>query len=219
VSGYNQSAQKDIIPQDDISWMASNIIKFYAHDDQWGPFARVKFIDDAVIETPWTIFNQDKLPSYVINMIVPVYPKVRISYEDIEVIVLGLDTILTLFFKDQILSDLVWDIKIDYSENLKTRLKGAHLEPNEKLLLIQTSMPKYLWIASCYISNFKIFDFTFDATDVNSGMFGKDVICYIELDLKQKLVQFLETHKEILTGLFTRDTNHYFYDFLVQKLS
>ncbi len=219
VSGYNQNAQQDIVPQDDISWMASNIIKFYAHDDQWGPFARVKFIDEGVIETPWTIFNRDELPSYVINMVVPVYPKVRISYEDIEVIVIGLDTILTLFFKDQILSDLVWDIKIDYSENLKTRLKDAYLEPNEKLLLIQTSMPKYLWIASCYVSNFKIFDFTFDATDVNSGMFGKDVICYIEQDLKLKLVQFLETDREFLTDLFTVDTNHYFYDFLVQKLS
>ncbi|MBK8643805.1 MAG: hypothetical protein IPN15_16865 [Saprospiraceae bacterium] len=50
------------------------------------------------------------------NIVVPLYPKIRISYEDIEAIVLGLDAILTLFFDNKIVADLVWDIKIDFSE-------------------------------------------------------------------------------------------------------
>ncbi|WP_192346840.1 hypothetical protein [Algoriphagus sp. Y33] len=218
VSGFKQSAPKLIPPTTDVSWLASNIEKFYAHDDQWGPFARIDFLNDFEIETPWTTFASGKPPTYVTNIVVPIYPKVRISYEDIEVIVLGLDTILTLFFNGNIVADLVWNIQIDYSENFKNGLKTSNLDRDEILSRLINSMPKYLWIASCYIADFKVIEFTFDATNVNNGMFGEDVICYLEPEIRDKLHEFLEGNHELLKSLFKHAATESYYDFISSQL-
>jgi len=79
-------------------------------------------------------------------------------------------------------------------------------------------MPKYLWIASCYIADHKIFDFTFDATDVNNGMIGEDVICYFP-ELKSTLIEYLEKNRSILNTLFSHKESVNYYEHLVKKLN
>lgn len=218
VSGFKIKAPVRVPPQPAISWLATNIEKFYAHDDQWGPFARITFLNEYEIETPWTVFNPARRSTLVTNIVVPVYPKVRISYEDIEVIVLGLDRILTFFFDNVIVADLVWDIKIDYSEKFKRQLKESSLENDEILSRIQQSMPKYLWIASCYIAEHKVIEFTFDATDVSNAMIGEDVICYLEPEIRAQLVEFLNQNKVLFESLFHHVARTNYYEFFIQRL-
>ena len=158
-------------------------------------------------------------PTYVINIVVPVYPKIRISYENIEAIVLGLDTILTLFFNNKIIADLVWDIKIQFSENIKSEIKSSNLDPFEKLTRLTKSLPKYLWVVNCYIGENKVFEFTFDATDVNSGMIGKDFICFLTPEIKPILSEFLNTNRDLLQPLFNHCSKLLYYDFLIKQLS
>ena len=44
VCGYRINTTKKITANNDgVSWFSSNISKIYAHDDQWGPFARIEF--------------------------------------------------------------------------------------------------------------------------------------------------------------------------------
>jgi hypothetical protein len=217
ISGFKQRAPKSVPPSVDISWLAANIEKIYAHDDQWGPFARIDFIRDYELETPWTVFDPDKNSTLVTNVVVSIYPKIRISYEDIELIVLGLDRLLTFFFADNNIADLVWDIKIDYSEKFKSDIKSSALCNEDKERRLMGSMPKYLWVASCYVADLKVFDFTFDATDVNNGMIGKDVVCYFE-DVKPILKEFLEKNKSILNTLFGHKESVNYYDFLIKNL-
>jgi len=219
VSGFKQQSPVAIAPKSEISWLSDNIEKFYAHDDQWGPFARIDFNDDAELQTPWSLFHPQKLPTYVTNIVVPVYPKIRISYENIEVIVLGLDTVLSLFFGNQTIADLVWDIKIHFSENLKSSIKYSNLDNAEKLIRLAKSMPKYLWVASCYVGENKLFEFTFDATDVNSGMIGKDFICFLTPDVKPILADFLISNRKLLQPLFNLSSKSLYYDFLINQLS
>jgi hypothetical protein len=219
VSGFKQSAPQLIPPQPEISWLSANIEKFYAHDDQWGPFARIDFKDDIELLTPWTNFDPQKQSTLVTNIVVPVYPKIRISYEDIEVIALGLDRILSFFFNNQTVADLVWDIKIDFSENFKKQVKQSSLDESEKLSRLTQSLPKYLWVASCYIASHKIFEFTFDATDVKNGMIGEDFICYLPNEIKPVLVAFLNTNRTLLQSLFNHRASINYYQFLVDKLS
>lgn len=219
VSGFRQKAPTHIPPKPEISWMANNIDKFYAHDDQWGPFARVKFKGSNELETTWTLFDGQKRSSYVTNIVVPIYPKIRISYEDIEVIVLGLDTILTIFLDNKIISDLVWDIKIDFSENFKRQIVSSVIDDTEKLHLLEKSLPKYLWIVTCYIGENKILVLTFDATDVNNGMIAEDIISYLPADLAALLNKFLITNQAILQSLFKHRTGPGYYDFLIKKFS
>lgn len=215
ISGFKKKAPVEIPPNNDISWLSDNIEKFYAHDDQWGPFARIDFLNETELTTPWTVFDPKKNPTFTTNIIVPVYPKIRISYEDIEVIVLGLDAILTLFFDGKIIADLVWDVKIDFSENYKARIKDSSLDVTDKAAILIKSQPKYLWIADCYIGEHRILEFTFDATDVISGMIGQDFICYLPDQLKSELKQQLLLNQSIHQRVFP---NILFYQFLIDKL-
>ena len=218
VSGYKQKPPVDIPPGTEVSWLSPNIEKFYAHDDQWGPFVRIEFVNDIELHTPWTEYDIGKRPTYTTSIIVPLFPKIRIAYEDIEAIVLGLDTILTLFFNTKIVSDLIWDIKIDFSENYKLSIKQSSLDTKDKLKIMTDSLPKYMWIASCYIGQHKIMEFTFDATDVVSGMIGIDVISYLPDIIRIELKQHLEINRNLQARLFNHKQSQEYYQFFIDNL-
>lgn len=218
VSGFKSIVPQPILPQASTSFMSDNIDRIYVHDDQWGPFARVNLLNDHELETPWTENDSQKRPTVVTNIVVPVYPKIRISYQDLEVIVVGLDRILTFFFDTQIVADLVWDIKIDYSENYKSTIKKSSLDDQQKVEILKVSMPKYIWIATCYVGEHKLVCFTFDATNVNNAMIGLNVISYLPDILKQTLIQFLKKNKPMLQYLFKHMASEKYYEFLIEKL-
>ncbi|RFZ92948.1 hypothetical protein D0C36_16295 [Mucilaginibacter conchicola] len=218
VSGFKVNQPLPILPQKNISYMSDNIDRIYAHDDQWGPFARINLSNDYDLETPWTEFDKEHRPTVVTSIVVSLYPKIRISYQDLEVIVVGLDLILTLFFKNHILADLVWDIKIEFSEKYKTTLKNSSLDDTEKVEILAESMPKYIWVATCHIGEHKLFCFTFDATNVNHAMIGLQVISFLPDKLQQTLKQFLIKNRETLQFMFKHMASEKYYEFLINKL-
>lgn len=219
ISGFKQKSPIPLPPNNEISWLSDNIEKFYAHDDQWGPFARIDFKDDCELITPWSSILAPGHPTYAMNVVVPLYPKIRISYENIEAIVLGIDRILTFFFANNIIADLVWDVKLQFSESFKSSIRNSNLDKEEKVLRLTKSLPKYLWVATCYIGEHKVFDFTFDATDVNSAMFGEDFVCYLTPDVKPLLSEFLVKNRALLQQLFNHISKSLYYDFLIKQLS
>ena len=218
VSGFKQKRLKVSPPKNDITWYSENIERIYAHDDQWGPFARISFLNDREIENHWTKFDPKKRPTLVQNIIVPVYPKIRISYENIEVIVLGLDVILRLFFGNQIVSDLVWDIKIQYAQKYKESIKDANLTNTAKIKRLVEPLPKYVWVANCYVANLKIMEFVFDATGVNNAMLGLDVVCFLPRPIRIKLRDFLKNNKHKFEPLIKHKGRGNYYDFIVKAL-
>lgn len=217
-SGYKQKAPELKKPTNTISWYSGDIERIYAHDDQWGPFARSKFIDDYSIETHWTKNDQQKRGTLVQNIVVPIYPKIRISYENIEALVLGIDIMLTIFFHGKILADLVWDIKINYSEILKNRLKKSSLIDDVKLEKLTKGLPKYVWIARCFIAEQTIIEFIFDATGVSNAMLCKDVICYLPEKEKNILKDFLNNNQEKFRPLINHKDNSNYYGFIIDSL-
>lgn len=218
VSGFNRSAPTLVSPSNQPNWLSDNIEKFYAHDDQWGPFVKVEFQNQSELITPWSTYSASGWPTYVTNIIVPVYPKIRISYEDIESLVLGLDAILTLFFDSKIAYDLSWDIRIDYSENFKSFLRNSNLEEEKIIKKLTATQPKYIWIASCYVGNLRILDFTFDATDVQNGMIGKDVISYLPEEIELELRAHLGLNKNINSKLIKSNLYLEYYQFIMDRL-
>lgn len=218
ISGFRQSPPKAIDLKTSTSFLAENIDRIYAHDDQWGPFVRVDLKGELELKTMWTEFHKDNWATRVKNIIIPLYPKVRIAYEDIETIVLGLDAILSIFFDKKIKHDLVWDIKINFSEMYKSYIRGSGLSDQEKIKRLITSLPKYLWIATCYIGIHKVFEFTFDATDVNNGMIGVDLICLLPDDQRKILSEFLAKNERILRPVFAKRAKLHYYDFLIEQL-
>lgn len=218
ISGFNVPAIKNPPLSVETSWMAENIERIYAHDDQFGPFVSINLENSHHLKTPWTDLHPQTLPTKVTNIIVPVYPKIRISYEDIEAIVIGLDTIFGLFFQSNIKSDLVWDIKIQFSEHFKSNIVNTALSDQEKIDILLKSLPKYIWVATCTVNQYRIFDVTFDATGVNSGMIGIDLICYLPEDIKKLLYEFLDSNQTFFTHERARKARLYYFQFLLDQL-
>jgi hypothetical protein len=220
VSGFKADPIQAVTPDPNvIHFTSANIDRLYAHDDQWGPFARVNIKNVYELDTPWNEGDPKKPATLVTHIIVPVYPKIRIAYEDIEAVVLGLDQVLRFFFEKRIKklkADLAWDIKIDYSENFKAQLKASHLPNAKKVAILSKSMPKYLWIATCYIGETPLFSFTFDATNVNNAMLGVNVIAFVDDSVKATLIEFLNLNEEVLRNLFKHMSS---VKFLVDELS
>lgn len=184
-------------------FISDRIEKIYVHDDQFGPFAWARFLDNEIgLESPWTSVNENNWPTYVVHIIIPLYPKIRISYENIEVIVAALDGILLRAFQQDLASPLMWDIKLNYSEDFKKAIIKSNLENGEKLRILGKSMPKYIWVVTCYYGEAKFIEFTFDATDVSNGMLGETIICYFDTEVKNHLNLYIQQHVDELATLF-----------------
>lgn len=219
VSGHTTQPIAPVNPQTETSWLSANMSKFYAHDDQFGPFVRITFIEPDSLDTLWPAPGYPDEPAKVKTIIVPLYPKVRISYEDVEAIVIGLDFILTRFCNGKFLYDLVWDVRLQLSEAFKSEVAKSTLDDARKLDLLDQCMPKYLWTASCYVADIKILTFTFDATDVINGMIGKNLINYLPDHFKDTLLDFLERNESTLKDeAFVSDGRSGYYKWLVKEL-
>ena len=59
---------------------------------------------------------------------------------------------------------------------------------------------------------------TFDATDVNNGMIGKDLICFLPQEQKKILYAFLVKNEKILKSVSSKRARLHYYNFLLEKL-
>lgn len=215
VSGY-KTGEPNYDDVGDLALRSQAIEKFYAHDDQWGPFVRITFNGQDSITTPWTDNDPSKRPTYVTSVIVPVYPKIRISFEDIEVIALGLDGIFGHFFVHT--SRLNWDICIDYSENYKKSIKDSSLAEAKKIVRLKKAQPKYLWIISAFVGEEKMLQFAFDATDVRSGMICRDAVSYLPDEINTILYQYLENNADAYQDILHHSSGKEYYDYILKEL-
>lgn len=198
VSGFSRNRKIALECFPNVNYRSDAIDKFYAHDDQWGPFAKIEFEAVAGVRTPWTESDPNGRLSLINKIIVSLTPKVRISYEDIESITYVLDGSLRLFFKNNIKEEISWDIKLRYSESFKQEIIRSDLGRPKKEEVIYANFPKYLWISSCFIGDIKILDFLFDATDVISGLEGRSIISYLPHAQEAELNKFLFKNQEII---------------------
>lgn len=168
-------------PDERITWRAELIQKLYVHDDKFGPFARVEFLNNNEIQTDWTLNHPEKKPTYAQYILIPVYPKVRISYDDIEDIIHSVDFVIYYALQDYFNFDLEWDIRVIQSNVYKAEIKNSHLDKSQKKVLLTNSFPRFVWIATCSVNNAPLFEFVFDATDVSNNMICREVISYYKI--------------------------------------
>ncbi|MDI9363418.1 MAG: hypothetical protein QM541_00605 [Flavobacterium sp.] len=160
-----------------------NINKVYAHDDQIGPFSKFTFRDKDKITTYWNT-NEGYKKCRVIALIVTVFEKIRIPFEEIESRCINLDKFFKRYFEDAFQSQIEWDIKLQYGSDFKEEIKKSAYEgytDEEKqatqLQILSKPLPKYLWIISLFVNKIKVFDFIFDAsglrkTNVFENLYG-----------------------------------------------
>ncbi len=157
------------------------ITRVYAHDDQWGPFSKLNISDkkDYGIDTIWTEDNNGH--SKILSIIIPVNRKVRINHDDIREVLIGIHIILPELINPAGKYKNTYDYYVINSNDYKSALRiDPAVSEDQKITFIHKSLPRYIWIISAYLEDEKIVDLIFDATDVNSNMYGIYKVYYNE---------------------------------------
>ena len=155
------------------------IEKFYAHDDQIGPFARMyvqpgtKVNDfEFPVEFKGAWLDKDKvtpLRMLPIVAVVPVYNKIRVKFLDVHDLALELHIVLeTLFLKG---SSIEWDIFLSTTNDFKTDLRTQlSTQPDLRMDLLTSQLPRFMWRAILRVNGSTCLELIADATDTPTAV-------------------------------------------------
>jgi len=177
LTGYSLGKNApDPHPETGMLLQACRIDKLYAHDDQVGPFARMPLLDGGLLDTSWPVCDgkgetQVALP---ILLLIPLYHKIRISFQEIhDSYVLPFDVLLEEFRERDLLpltQRIRWEIYLISVNDLKRFLAGDQTLGGDDLEEVLTEgMPRFLWRATGICNEEEVLDLLFDATDIDQG--------------------------------------------------
>jgi hypothetical protein len=192
ITGYKLDGRKSAFPGSSFHLFSSRMSKIYAHDDQIGPFARMKFVEDYnKFETSWPDenYNIGNIHALPFILLIPLYSKLRIPFELILSIISKFDEILDIVnskinFR---IDEIEWEIFLSKSNQVKTEVFNSDLEKEEKLKILKKSLPRYVWRAIAHLNGEKV-ELIFDTTDIEQGNI---FICLI--NQSQDLLQIIKT--------------------------
>ena len=185
ISGFrNEIKNENKWNKTNVSLVSYGINLFYAHDDRIGPYSRLKIHDKPredgkIVETAWWIdkTGSKKYQAKVTSIIVPIYKKIRISFEDIFNEVRHFDYL----FKSKLGKrfNITWDIYLNSSNDYKKEiLDNEDLDGDFKKKLVFVQLPKFIWISRLIIDDATVFEMIHDSTDIPSGHFCQMLNCY-----------------------------------------
>lgn len=175
---------------------ASRIDKFYAHDDQVGPFARmvftemdVQFASDTVLKrdfltTSWRnpVSGAGSIVAQPENLLIPIYHKIRIPFDTISQSVIDFDELLEKMRADgraPLSERIEWDIYLITVGEFKTDVRSSmDLNEDERLAIQLQPLPRFLWCADGACAGKRVIGLLFDATDIEQGSFFLRAVAY-----------------------------------------
>lgn len=199
IAGYNLNANPiGLQAAPDFQLKAGRIDKLYAHDDQIGPFARMTFDEVTVmvmkpdgtnapcrsLSTSWRAGDGSitKVRAVPTILLVPLYHKIRIPYEDAFGSIYDFDGFLATIRRvvgESVLPRLEWDIRISDVNDVKQDIAlGGTITPAARLRWLTSSMPRFMWRATGANGQARVFDILFDATDIHTSNGVHAMLCY-----------------------------------------
>ena len=167
--------------------------------------------------TNWSIYSSSKKSANVTQALIPVYPKLRISYDDVAQIVDSINELIKDCLGNSFSSKLSWSLFVCYNQDFKKLIRNSELDESVKQKILFKSYPRYIWVAQCIHSHkYSVFYIVFDATDLSTSMFGLDVVSFVP-DLTQKFRSFLNINMGYKT-MGKHNNQDKFYQFLIDKL-
>jgi hypothetical protein len=195
VVGYNDPKDKEIsLPPTNVPLFAHRIQKLYVHDDQIGPFSRILFDHPnrpKNIQTDWVCPLSGK--SLVVEpkaVIIPVYHKIRITFENVMMLVRKIHACLKLTLKR---IPFTWDVYLSDVRDVRTsHFDSGILAPDERLRLLVKNYPRFLWRCSLHMGNMTLMEILIDATDIARSSFIFDIV-FTEMSFKSIFKKILES--------------------------
>lgn len=180
---------------------SSKIDKFYVHDDQVGPFARLEFGGPTIsmningiaptdvsltLKSSWIGRNgtRDSVLFNPFMLILPLYNKIRIGIASILNRVFELNDELERLRNMGVGSPrwtkpLEWDVFLCLGHELKANLRDENLlGPDELVSYLNASLPRFLWRARALLDQVPAFELLYDATDIEQGNFLLGLLQY-----------------------------------------
>lgn len=168
----------------DLSLASDDITRFYAHDDQVGPFARLVFMDENTeplyqFKTSWwrDADTEDMLMAKAYCAIVPLPASIKVTFDDIEAEIANFEVTLRTHLELAATDQIRWDIYLSenngYKKEIRDYLSGNDrpgVDPEAGGILFEL-LPQYIWVAKAFLrtpaADFLLFDLVYDAIDVN----------------------------------------------------
>lgn len=189
----NDNTRFDVLRS--IKLRSHGIEKFYAHDDQVGPFARLEILDDderdykrtvATHTGDWHLYSQfrtswwkdgkskEVLQGFATAVFVPLKKEIRLEFQTVFAETAYLNMAMTEYMRDFIDIDLHWDVYLQekalYKKELRQLINKGKCDSCGEGLLYQ-AIPEFIWVVRCYIyikgAEFPVFDILYDAADLD----------------------------------------------------
>lgn len=189
ITGY--SLKQDTQPAKEVSetekcipMSGSRIDKFYAHDDQIGPFSELNVISHATpikhqgrsysvtFEGGWLKENvQSHLTIYPQFIVIPIYNKIRITFIDLQRQLTKIDMIISSLESDKIaMINHEWDIYLTDTVTFKQSVKGQNLNHDYLKELLLDPQPRFFWRVILTIDETIAVEWLADATDIPTAV-------------------------------------------------
>lgn len=226
------------IEQYDLKVSAQRVSELYAHDDNIGPYARMKLIanpyyvgSDAKDELPrhpimlvsdWLDKHNEKLFGYPDVLIWPVNDLIRVSYGS----VYDFCNKFSLLFNEVDFKELSglfslkieWDIYLSSINDYKMSLaKLKHNAINRDNFLVRRDLPKYLWIARAFWNSTCLFDLVLDASDVESSLMLTEMITHdtqFDATLTRHILENYDDFMSFASTLFHANIHGFFVNYV-----
>ena len=167
---------------DNLRLVSSNMTKFYVHDDQIGPFAKMimdtkkikikngenQAIETTALDTEW------KFRAVPIIILIPLYHKIRIPLENILEIIEIFNSIINNSIEnieDEMLptEKFEWDIFLTNISKFKNEILSKSGKEGNFKDILKKNMPRFIWRTTALYMGKPVMDLLFDATDIEQG--------------------------------------------------
>ncbi|MBB3695231.1 hypothetical protein [Sphingomonas sp. BK580] len=150
---------------------AARLDRLYVHDDQTGPFTRFMFEDGNMLAAEdFSAPDVDRRLAEPVNLVVPLYHKIRIPLRQVVGLTVALDGALAAIARVVGLKDpLEWDIQLIGLEAFRDAVSAGGLPSAAKLDLLTASLPRFLWRVTAALPSKPVFELLLDATDLLQG--------------------------------------------------
>lgn len=178
VCGYSlrddSCARSEVSEPDPMPVIGRRIDEFYVHDDQVGPFARLKVRPPAGANTApyhfdgtWHL-NGTALRLNPIAIVVPVYHKIRLTFIEVQQALLGLDKLVRAVIPGDLSAE--WEIRLTTVNAHKGRVRtNPRLTEQKREAVLLSSHPRFIWKANLRLGGQTRLQILADATEIRGA--------------------------------------------------
>lgn len=180
LSGFAVGGRREAVPM-----IGARINAFFGHDDQVGPFAEHKVVvstrkdlHPVALSGTWPDGSGGYMEMYPLQIIVPVYNKIRVSFTDVQKWLVRLNDLFKILLDE---FNHEWDLYLVTTNDYKAELQSAsYIDDSVRRDLIMRQHPRFLWRAILRAKGVPLFEMLFDATDIPESFTGYCIAWHFE---------------------------------------